>query len=106
MVQVFITSFSLKIILVKKVFGLCLQKGKLLHNTNSCFLNTIVISFTEFIDNRFWTKFKKKQFLKSKIVLLRSLNIFGTKKIGKCVQYFAVIKNCFSHRMVPLGTFK
>lgn len=82
-------------------------KRQITSNTNSCFLNTIVISFTEFIDNRFWTKFKKKQFLKSKIVLLRSLNIFGTKKIGKCVQYFAVIKkNCFSHRMVPLGTFK
>lgn len=36
---------------------------------------------------------KKKQFLKSKIVLLRSLNIFGTKKIvffSMLFEYFAV----------------
>lgn len=36
---------------------------------------------------------KKEQFLKSKIVLLRSLNIFGTKKIvffSMLFEYFAV----------------
>lgn len=38
MVQFFVTSFSLKIFWVKKVFGLlCLQKGKSFHNTNICF---------------------------------------------------------------------
>lgn len=52
----------------------------------------------------------KKAFFKSKIVLLRSLNIFGTKNNSVFLNgYFNTllqIKNCFSHQMVPLGTFK
>lgn len=68
-------------------------KGKSFHNT-SIFLNTDENFFMEFIDNRFWIKFKKKQFLKNKIVLLRSLNIFGTKNNSVfsqwLSQYFAV----------------